>query len=197
MALRARRQCHTTGPVEPRLGVAVPMEAERLVDPFATCVACARRRRIPRSKVTPFFGLEHAMTITGRCLCGAIRWESAQPPIVTRVCWCRECQYIGAGSGTVNACFRTAAFTVTGKTKDYRSVADSGNQMHRRFCPSCGTPLFSEAEARPHLIFVRVGTFDDPNLAEPAMTIWTSSAPRWAKIDAASTQVEKQPPPAA
>jgi len=55
--------------------------------------------------------------------------------------------------------------------------------MHRRFCPSCGTPLFSEAEARPHLIFVRVGTFDDPNLATPAMTIWTSSAPRWACID--------------
>ena len=137
------------------------------------------------------------MTITGRCLCGAIRWESAQPPIVTRVCWCRECQYIGAGSGTVNACFRTAAFKVTGTTNDYRSVADSGNQMHRRFCPSCGTPLFSEAEARPHLIFVRVGSFDDPNLAEPAMTIWTSSAPHWAQIDAALPRVEKQPPPAA
>ena len=94
-------------------------------------------------------------------------------------------------------CFRTAAFTVTGKTNDYRSVADSGNQMHRRFCPTCGTPLFSEAEVRPHLIFVRVGTFDHPNLANPAMTIWTSSAPRWACIDAELPQVERQPPPAA
>jgi hypothetical protein len=50
---------------------------------------------------------------------------------------------------------------------------------------------------RPHLIFVRAGTFDDPNLAKPAMTIWTSSAPRWACIDADLPQVEKQPPPAA
>jgi len=137
------------------------------------------------------------MTITGRCLCGAIRWESSEPPIVTRVCWCRDCQYIGAGSGTVNACFRTAAFTVTGQTSDFPSVAASGNRMHRRFCASCGTPLFSEAEARPHLIFVRVGTFDDPTLAHPDMTIWTSSAPRWACIDPALTQVAKQPPPAA
>jgi len=137
------------------------------------------------------------MTITGRCLCGAVRWESAQPPIVTRVCWCRECQYIGAGSGTVNACFPTAAFAVTGETGTYRSVADSGNSMRRRFCPLCGTALFSEAESRPHLIFVRVGTFDDPNLAEPAMTIWTSSAPRWACIDPALPLVEKQPPPSA
>jgi hypothetical protein len=136
------------------------------------------------------------MTITGRCLCGAIHWESSEPPIVTRVCWCRDCQYLGAGSGTVNACFRTGSFIVTGQTSDYPSVANSGNQMHRRFCSSCGTPLFSEAEARPHLIFVRVGTFDDPNLANPAMTIWTSSAPRWASIDAELPQVENQPPPA-
>ena len=39
---------------------------------------------------------------------------------------------------TVNACFRTVAFTVIGKTTDYPSVADSGNQMHRRFCPTWG-----------------------------------------------------------
>jgi len=133
----------------------------------------------------PFLTLEGPMTVTGRCLCGAVRWESAEPPITTRVCWCRDCQYLGAGSGTVGACFRTATFKVLGKTSDFSSLADSGSRMHRRFCPNCGTPLFSEAEARPHLIFVRAGTFDDPNVATPAMTIWTSSA------------VEKQPPPAA
>ncbi len=93
------------------------------------------------------------MKITGKCLCGAVRWESSEAPIVTRVCWCRECQYLGAGSGTVNACFRTATFTVTGKTTDHVDIANSGNRMHRRFCPVCGTPLFSEAESRaaPHL----------------------------------------------
>jgi hypothetical protein len=137
------------------------------------------------------------MTITGRCLCGAVQWESPEPPIVTRVCWCRDCQYLGAGSGTVNACFRTATFTVKGDTADHVSLAASGNTMHRRFCPTCGTPLFSEAEARPHLVFVRVGSFDDPERASPAMTIWTSSAPSWACIAADVPRVEQQPPPAA
>ena len=141
--------------------------------------------------------VESDMTVTGRCLCGAVRWQSAEAPITTRVCWCRDCQYLGAGSGTVGACFRTATFTVAGTTSDYSSVADSGNRMHRRFCPRCGTPLFSEAEARPHLIFVRVGTFDDPELGKPATSIWTSSAPTWACIDAAAPRVERQPPPAA
>ena len=137
------------------------------------------------------------MVVSGKCLCGAVRWQSSEAPIVTRVCWCRECQYLGAGSGTVNACFRTASFTVTGQTADFASVADSGNTMHRRFCPSCGTPLFSEAEVRPHLIFVRAGTFDDPEWATPAMTIWAASAPRWACIDAALPRIDGQPPPAA
>src|SRR5215470_17386198 len=130
------------------------------------------------------------MSVTGRCICGAVRWESSEAPIVTRVCWCRDCQYFGGGSGTVNACFRTATFNISGAATTYASAADSGNRMRRRFCATCGTPLFSEAEARPHLIFVRVGTFDDPNLASPEMTIWTSSAPRWACVDASLPRAE-------
>ena len=137
------------------------------------------------------------MTITGGCLCREIRYESASDPVITRVCWCRVCQYLGAGSGTVNVCFPTASFNVHGVTGDYRSIADSGNVMHRRFCMTCGTQLFSEAEARPHLIFVRAGTLDDPEIAKPTVTIWTSQAPSWASINDKIQQVDRQPPPAA
>lgn len=136
------------------------------------------------------------MLITGGCLCRAIRYEISEPPIVSRVCWCRVCQYIGAGSGTVNTCFARAALTLHGEPADYRSIADSGNVMHRRFCRACGTSLFSEAESRPHLIFVRAGTLDDPEIARPASTIWTSAAPSWACINEALPRVERQPPPA-
>jgi hypothetical protein len=135
--------------------------------------------------------------ITGGCLCKAVRYRVNAQPIVTRVCWCRVCQYLGAGSGTVNVCFPTNAMTIEGETRDYRALADSGNVMHRRFCPACGTALFSEAEARPHLIFVRAGTLDDPEVARPGATIWTSQAPTWACIDASLPKVERQPPPAA
>jgi hypothetical protein len=136
-------------------------------------------------------------TITGGCLCRAVRYSIGAAPIVTRACWCRVCQYIGAGSGTVNTCFPSAAVTVTGELRDYVMTADSGNLSHRRFCPSCGTHLFSASEARPHLVFVRAGTLDDPELARPAMSIWTSMAPSWACLDARLPKVERQPPPAA
>jgi hypothetical protein len=137
------------------------------------------------------------MLITGGCLCRAIRYEIAAAPIVTRVCWCRLCQFIGAGSGTVNTCFPSVALTLHGEPRSYRSVADSGNVMFRRFCSTCGTHLFSAAESRPHLVFVRAGTLDDPELARPSSTIWTSQAPSWACIDEALPRVERQPPPAA
>lgn len=136
------------------------------------------------------------MQISGGCLCKSVRYRVGAEPLVTRVCWCRVCQYIGAGSGTVNVCFPSAAVVIDGELRDYPSTADSGTAMHRRFCPRCGTHLFSEAESRPHLIFVRAGTLDDPNVAKPSMTIWTSQAPAWACMDSELPKVERQPPPA-
>jgi hypothetical protein len=134
--------------------------------------------------------------ITGGCLCGAVRFRSTAAPIAARYCWCRDCQHFAAGSATVNVIFPREAVTVEGEAQVYESFADSGSRMRRSFCPKCGSPLFSEAEPRPHLILVRAGALDDPNLAEPAATIWTSSAPRWACIDPDLPQFPKMPPPA-
>jgi hypothetical protein len=135
------------------------------------------------------------MLIEGGCLCGAVRFRSTAGPIITRTCWCRLCQYLGAGSATVSACFPREEVTIEGLTADYPSVSDGGNTMHRRFCPTCGTPLFSEAESRPHLIFIRVGALDDPSFTTPAASIWTAQAPVWACIDPAIPNIEGQPPP--
>jgi hypothetical protein len=134
--------------------------------------------------------------INGGCLCRAVRYHSTAEPIITRTCWCRLCQFIGAGNATVNVCFPSEALTVEGELKTYGSTADSGNEMRRRFCPECGVHVFSEAAARPHLIFARAGTLDDPDIARPAMTIWTFQAPTWACVDASIPSIERQPPPA-
>jgi hypothetical protein len=77
----------------------------------------------------------------------------------------------------------------------YPTTADSGNKIDRKFCLTCGTHLFSGAEVRPHLVFVRVGTLDNPEIAKPLATIWVSSAPSWAAIDPNLPQIEGQPPP--
>ena len=119
----------------------------------------------------------------GGCLCGAVRFRSTAAPLATRYCWCRDCQYWASGNATVNVVFSKPDVTVEGEVVAYESLADSNTPMRRSFCPKCGTPLFSEAEPRPHLIIIRAGALDDPDLARPSTTIWASSAPRWACID--------------
>ncbi len=136
-------------------------------------------------------------TITGGCLCRQVRFQITAEPIAMRLCWCRVCQYLGAGNATVNVVFPSNAITIEGTPRDFRSVADSGNVMHRRFCPNCGTQLFSEAESRPHLIIVRNGALDDTELLKPGATIWTTQAPEWAWIDEALPLHAGQPPPVA
>jgi hypothetical protein len=138
---------------------------------------------------------EPAMPITGGCLCGAVRYTVTADPVTTRICWCRDCQYFAAGSGTVNVVFPVEAVTLSGPLRDYESTADSGNRMHRQFCERCGTPVTSASEARPHLVILRAGTLDDPELARPALTIWTESAPSWACIHDRLPTTPRQPPP--
>ena len=98
------------------------------------------------------------------------------------------------GSGTANAVFPREAVKITGERKSYTSIADSGSVMHRSFCPDCGTGVFSEAEPRPNLIIVRVGTWDDPEIGKPTASIWASSAPSWAFIDATLPQFDGPAP---
>jgi hypothetical protein len=116
-------------------------------------------------------------------------------PVAVRACWCRDCQYIGAGSSTVNVFFPSEAVKIEGALADYVSRAESGNFMHRSFCQKCGTPVTTQSEARLHFMGVRAGTLDDPELGKPQMTIWTLSAPSWAPIDPNIPREERQAPP--
>lgn len=138
-----------------------------------------------------------ASSRSGRCLCGAVTLTITAAPIAVRACWCRVCQYLGAGSETINAVFAADAVQVRGALTDYVSVADSGNIMHRRFCPICGTPMLSASEARPDRVVVRAGALDDRRDLQPGLTIWTQEAPEWACFDPAVPQTPAQPPPVA
>ena len=124
-----------------------------------------------------------AKRITGRCFCGAVRFRSDKPPVAARACWCRDCQYLSSGNASINVIFATSSFQISGPVSEYLSTADSGHVMRRRFCPICGTPLFSDDLGLPAFVVVRAGALDDPEIGRPASTIWTASAPSWAFID--------------
>lgn len=135
------------------------------------------------------------MTISGQCLCGAVTLSINSDPVGARTCWCRDCQKFGGGNGTTNAFFLVDSIGYSGEVGWYDSVADSGNQTSRGFCPKCGSPVFTKGSGRPDMCGVRVSILDDSNLIAPQALIWTESAPEWAALDPALPHFPKAPPP--
>lgn len=130
----------------------------------------------------------------GHCLCGAVHYRISAEPVAARICWCRDCQYI-ASNGTVNILVPTSSLEISGELSEHIGTASSGNQIRRRFCPSCGAHLFANSSARPQFTVVRAGTLDGPSSIQPTINIWASSAPAWACLSSELERVEQQPAP--
>src|SRR3546814_9275330 len=60
----------------------------------------------------PPIGKARTMPHQAGCLCGRVRIAIDAEPLAARMCWCRLCQYLGGGSGTVNVCFPSDKLTV-------------------------------------------------------------------------------------
>lgn len=133
------------------------------------------------------------MAHTGQCLCGEVKLAISADPIGARTCWCRTCQKFGGGNGTTNAFFVRDAISIEGELTWFESVADSGNTTQRAFCPKCGSHVFTQGSAAPHLRGVRVSMLDSIEIA-PQAVIWTDSAPAWAVFSPELPHFPKAPP---
>jgi len=131
---------------------------------------------------------------TGSCLCGGVTFKLATDPLAARICWCRDCQHLAA-NGTVNLLVPSEALSVAGTVAEHTKTADSGNDVTRQFCPTCGTHLFAKSSARPQFRVVRAGNLSDPSSIQPSVNIWANSAPGWACLDPALERVDQQPAP--
>lgn len=130
----------------------------------------------------------------GGCRCGAVRYEVSAEPMAVMNCHCRDCQYAsGGGFSTVAVVPRAAFKLLQGAPTRFAVKGDSGKDIVRNFCGTCGTPLFSE----PHnegIWVVKAGTLDDPRWLKPSGNLYTASAQPWAHIDASLMRFEKMPP---
>jgi hypothetical protein len=133
-------------------------------------------------------------SLTGSCLCGAIRYSVGVPVADLRACHCTHCQKTSGAAGSVNAVIPSSAFKITqGTPKRYDAAAESGRTLYRFFCADCGSPIYSQRATNPDLVVVRAGTFDNAEGMKIAANIWTRSARAWAHIDPASQQHPGQP----
>ncbi|MFC5742416.1 GFA family protein [Dyella tabacisoli] len=112
---------------------------------------------------------------SGGCLCGAVRYTVTGEPINVRICHCHRCQKATGSAFFARALFAKGAVTIEGSPAEIRSSAD----LMRRFCPQCGSHLFSERISNPHALAVTLGSLDDPDSFAPTEHIWTSRKVAW------------------
>ena len=137
------------------------------------------------------------MTIefSGRCACGAIRYECSAKPVGMLNCHCRDCQRAAGGAfGSVVLVPVEAVTILSGAAKYHTVKADSGNLISRGFCPECGSPMFAKLAAMANLIAIRPSSLDDPSWFKPAIDIWVDSAQTWDVMNPDLPKFPKGPP---
>ena len=118
------------------------------------------------------------MTREGGCLCGAVRFRCEGEPLNVRICHCRICQKAMGSPFYARAMFDPRALTVEGETAYY----PSSEAIHRVFCATCGTRLFSR-RSNGTAIGIALATFDDRNAFAPTEHIWVSEKMAWLRLD--------------
>ncbi len=134
------------------------------------------------------------MSMTGQCLCGAVKYQLDNQPAVTGVCHCRNCQRQAGSAFSTLAAVPKAEFHFTaGSPRLYEDRdTNSGNTVERYFCGTCGSPIYSALGAQPDLIYLKTGTLDATGFFKPQFHAWCDSKQDWVTLDDGVPALAKQ-----
>ena len=101
----------------------------------------------------------------GGCLCGAVRYEVTQPPIVTYTCHCTACQRLTGSAFSSALIVAAEACRFAGaEPRSFQRPADSGRTVTRWVCAECGTWICNGAKpgTAPPDSYSVIGSGDAP-----------------------------------
>lgn len=119
-----------------------------------------------------------ALPLTGGCLCGAVRFEVSQPPLMATYCHCRRCQRRTGTAASAQARVAPGSVRVVVGAEHVRAY-EPPDGFAKLFCSICGSALFSRRLDADDVWSVRMGAFDDDPGVRPAHRQWVSSAAAW------------------
>jgi hypothetical protein len=134
------------------------------------------------------------MSISGQCLCGAVRYRVEMDPQFQVKCYCTDCRKTSAAGHAAMMGFPADAVSIKGETREYHSKADSGADVTRAFCPTCGAGVYAKNTSMPQMIFLRASTLDEPDLFAPQLVVYASRAPAWDPISEGVPAFAEGPP---
>ena len=119
--------------------------------------------------------------LDGSCLCGKVAYSCDADPLATVVCHCRDCQKQTGTTFSIIVAVPHDALQIDWDTLgSFTTVGtDSEQDVARKFCRECGSPVASIADALPQVALIKAGTLDDTSWLEPTLHVWTESAQAW------------------
>jgi hypothetical protein len=135
-----------------------------------------------------------AETLTGGCVCGAVRYTWT-PTIKFKIyaCHCTDCQTRSGSSFTLQQTVLLNDLAVTGTLAEGGSTQPSGARARLFACPQCQCRIYGTNEARPGIAIVRAGSFDHSHEIVPDFHVWTQSKQPWVVIPAGAVALATQP----
>ena len=118
----------------------------------------------------------------GGCACGEVRYRLTSDPLFVHCCHCLNCQRQTGSAFVINILVEAACVKLmSGEPQPVDTPRDDGSAQRIFRCPSCQVAVFSEY-GWPELLFVRVGTLDEPSAVTPDVHIFTRSKVPWVTL---------------
>ncbi len=131
----------------------------------------------------------------GGCQCGSVRYVLTDEPLRLIACHCKECQRQSGSAFGMSMLVKKDKLAVSGATKQFTRIADSGNPNTGVFCPECGVRIFNIPGYAKDLVVLKPGTLDDTTWLRPGWFMWMKSAQGWVPLPEGVNALEEQPQP--
>lgn len=132
---------------------------------------------------------------SGGCRCGAVRYTCSAEPLSVVHCFCTDCQKLTGTQMSTNLIVPDPSFKVTkGEAAQYDTVGDSGNNVHRFFCRTCGSSLWSKPDVIAGVTIIKAGSMDDSSWIKPGASIYLDSVPKWGVVPEGIGKFSRMPP---
>jgi hypothetical protein len=133
-------------------------------------------------------------SLVGGCMCGAVRYKISEAPVATGLCHCNRCRPQSGSAFSTIIIIKRSSFTIEGETTVFDDVGSSGQYVARRACTRCGSPLTTEADVTPDLMFVKAGGIDDNEWFHPMIELFVGRRRPWVDPVPGAQQFEGNPP---
>jgi len=119
--------------------------------------------------------------LTGGCLCGAVRFEVSRPLVTANYCHCTRCQRRTGTAASAQAVIEPGSLRIVQGEELVRAFRPADGWA-KLFCQECGSALFSQSQADPEQMTIRMSAFDSDPGIRPQARYHVGTAAAWEPI---------------